>query len=144
MTWGTTPAAHDLAVRQILREVAAQDDYREYNRVEFADRRLTKFTTYGLTGELPPELGQLQHLTNLHLSLHQLTVLPPKIGQLHNPTHLELEYNQLDALAPEFGQLTNLSYLDLRGSPWPDGRTAIWRDQGFRIWSRESLPFCTD
>ena len=67
LTWGTTAAANDLAVLQILGEVTAAGDIRVPDRVEFADGRLTELTKYGLTGELPPELGQLSHLQFLQL-----------------------------------------------------------------------------
>ena len=48
----------------------------------------------GLTGEIPPEIGNLTNLTNLTLYNNQLT----------------------GSIPPEIGNLTNLTYLDLRGN----------------------------
>ena len=50
----------------------------------------------GLTGEIPPEIGNLTNLTNLTLYNNQLTgSIPPEIGNLTNMTNLYLRYNQL-------------------------------------------------
>jgi len=67
----------------------------------------------GLT-HLPPEIGQLTALTELHLGANQLATLPPEIGQLTALTVLFLHSNQLASLPPEIGQLTALTelYLD--------------------------------
>jgi Leucine-rich repeat (LRR) protein len=48
----------------------------------------------GLTA-LPPEIGQLTALTELHLSGNQLTALPPEIGQHKALTVLRLAGNPL-------------------------------------------------
>ena len=136
LTWGTTAAANDLAVLQILAEVA-QGDLRESGRMQFADGRLTQLEldwirltalppelgqlhnlrSLSLAGNelanLPPELGQLQHLKSLSLRNNQLTALPPALGQLQNLTILDLSHNQLTTLPPELGQLQNLKSLNL-------------------------------
>ena len=64
LTWGTTAAANDMAVLQILAEVA-QGDLRESGRMQFADGRLTQLELdwIRLTA-LPPELAQLQQPAN--------------------------------------------------------------------------------
>ncbi len=135
LTWGTTPAACDQAVLDILVEVGGQGDI--YDWAEFADGRLTSLNLYAnwlttlppeigqlqsLTSlvlyqnqltTLPPELGQLQNLTTLNLGGNQLTALPPVVIQLQNLTSLDLEQNQLTTLPPELGQLQNLTQLDL-------------------------------
>ncbi len=137
LTWGTTRAANDQAVLLILAEVGKSD---HQPRVTFEAGRLTKLTKYDLTGEIPPELGQLSNLQVLslrgdvnqglagpippelgqlaklaHLDLqdNQLTALPPEIGQLQNLRILELDHNQLTALPPVLGQLQNLRTLSL-------------------------------
>ena len=71
-----------------------------------------------LTGEIPPELGQLANLTSLQLSGNQLDgEIPPELGQLANLTYLQLSGNQLDGeIPPQLGQLTNLTYLWLEGN----------------------------
>ena len=63
--------------------------------------------------ELPPEIGQLQHLTTLHLNNNQLSELPPEIAQLQNLQNLRLNNNQLSELPPEIAQLQNLQSLSL-------------------------------
>ena len=67
----------------------------------------------GLTGEIPPEIGQLTNLTNLDLVGNQLTgEIPSEIGNLTNLTRLELYDNQLTGEIPvEIGNLTNLTRL---------------------------------
>jgi len=62
---------------------------------------------------LPPEIGQLQNLQTLNLSLYSLTHLPPEIGQLQNLQTLNLSLNELTHLPPEIGQLQNLQTLNL-------------------------------
>ena len=111
LTWGTTAAANDLAVLDILAELTRDISHPV---LQFADGRLTSLSlrVNQLTA-LPPEIGQLQHLTTLNLWMNQLTALPPEIGQLQNLTHLDLRGNQLTALVPELSQLTNLTSLDL-------------------------------
>ena len=62
---------------------------------------------------LPPEIGQLTALTQLHLFDNALSSLPPQIGQLMALTGLNLSGNQLSSLPPEIGQLTALTELYL-------------------------------
>ena len=70
----------------------------------------------GLTGEIPPEIGNLTNLTDLRLYGNQLTgAIPPEIGNLTNLTRLDLENNQLTgSIPPEIGNLTNLMGLGLQ------------------------------
>jgi internalin A len=63
--------------------------------------------------KLPPEIGQLKWLRQLHLSNTQLNTLPPEIGQLKALTQLHLTHNQLSHLPPELGQFTALTQLYL-------------------------------
>ena len=69
----------------------------------------------GLTGEIPPEIGNLTNLTFLDLHNNQLIgTIPPEIGNLTNLTYLYLSSNQLTGeIPPEIGNLTNLTYLRL-------------------------------
>jgi hypothetical protein len=62
---------------------------------------------------IPPEIGQLQNLTQLSLNYNQLTSIPPEIGQLQNLRELSLYSNRLTSIPPEIGQLQNLRDLVL-------------------------------
>jgi len=56
----------------------------------------------GLTGEIPPEIGNLTNLTFLDLQNNQLTgSIPSEIGNLTNLTNLDLRSNQLRGLIPD-------------------------------------------
>lgn len=69
----------------------------------------------GLTGNIPPEIGQLAKLLYLELSSNNLVgPIPPELGQLNSLTSLRLSFNQLEGPIPqEFGQLTYLATLEL-------------------------------
>ena len=77
----------------------------------------------GLTGTIPPELGNLSALTFLHLHSNQLTGgIPAKLGDLSNLTYLDLHSNQLTGGIPaKLGDLSNLTYLDLHSNQLTGG-----------------------
>ena len=67
-----------------------------------------------LMGTIPTEIGNLTNLEELVLANNQLTFIPPEIGNLTNLQYLYLSDNQLTGSIPaELGSLTNLQYLDL-------------------------------
>ncbi|MDE2847549.1 MAG: leucine-rich repeat domain-containing protein [Gemmatimonadota bacterium] len=68
-----------------------------------------------MTGSIPAELGQLEHLGELTLYGNQLTgSIPPELGQLEHLTILDLGYNQLTgSIPPELGRLEHLEELNL-------------------------------
>ena len=68
-----------------------------------------------LSGEIPPELGNLANLTVLSLIWNQLSgEIPPELGNLANLTVLSLIWNQLSGeIPPELGNLANLTVLSL-------------------------------
>lgn len=69
----------------------------------------------GLTGEIPPELGDLSNLEVLELSENGLTgEIPSELGDLSYLVHLSIWDNQLTGeIPPELGKLSNLDVLDL-------------------------------
>ena len=71
-----------------------------------------------LRGEIPPELGNLANLRQLHLSRNQLSgEIPPELGNLANLTELYLYKNQLSGgVPPELGNFANLTELYLDGN----------------------------
>ena len=66
--------------------------------------------------QLPVEIGQLTHLTELNLSNNKLTHLPVEIGQLIQLTTLYLNHNNLTQLPVEIGHLTQLTTLIIYGN----------------------------
>ena len=68
-----------------------------------------------LAGPIPPELGQLSHLTHIYLQHNQLAgPIPPELGQLSHLTHIYLQHNQLAGSIPsELWRITNLQELHL-------------------------------
>ena len=80
--------------------------------------RVTELNLTGnqLSGEIPPELGNLTTLTWLYLGLNQLSgEIPPELGNLVNLEQLYLDGNQLSGCVPSSlsGRLEDLS-----GSPF--------------------------
>ncbi len=68
-----------------------------------------------LSGEIPPELGNLAGLTILQLAGNQLTgKIPPELGRLSKLEWLILQANQLSGeIPPELGGLSNLRLMNL-------------------------------
>ena len=66
-----------------------------------------------LLGPVPPELGQLSRLDLLNLGMNDLSgTIPPELGQLSNLEILNFEWNDLSGpIPPELGQLSSLEYL---------------------------------
>ena len=67
-----------------------------------------------MTGEIPPELGNLTNLTTLNLGGDLTGEIPPELGNLTNLTTLNLGGDLTGEIPPELGNLTNLTYLSLR------------------------------
>ena len=69
----------------------------------------------GLTGEIPPELGDLENLERLNLSSNELTgEIPPELGDLEKLERLNLSGNELAGeIPPGLGNLASLTGLAL-------------------------------
>ena len=69
-------------------------------------------------GSIPPEIGSLDNLTRLELDDNEITgTIPPSLGNLINLTRLELDDNQLTGTIPSsLGNLTYLVLLELHGN----------------------------
>lgn len=66
----------------------------------------------GLT-TLPPEIGKLDHVTDLNLYNNKLLNLPAAIGHLRSLKNLSLSANKLETLPEQIGNLASLETLDL-------------------------------
>ena len=82
---------------------------------------------HGLSGAIPPELGDLANLDELILGGNLLWgAIPPELGGLSNLGYLSLVHNALSGpIPPELGGLSNLGYLflganDLSGAIPPE------------------------
>jgi len=83
-------------------------------------RVLRLYSSASLSGSIPPEIGNLSHLTELSLRGTSLTgPLPPELGDLNNLTDLRLNGVSLGPLPPELGNLRGLTKLNLRGVSGP-------------------------
>ena len=71
----------------------------------------------GLTGSLPPEIGDLNQLTSLYLDDNRLSgSLPAEIENLTELQLARLGGNQFDRIPLEFFGIRNLAFLDLHGN----------------------------
>ena len=88
--------------------------------------RVTELYLYELSGEIPPELGNLANLVWLFLEGNQLSgEIPPELGNLANLAILFLIENQLSGeIPPELGNLANLTQVEPRREPVERGDTA--------------------
>ena len=72
--------------------------------------------SWGLTGEIPTQLGDLSSLIDLNLTDNELTgEIPSELGDLSSLRDLDLDHNRLTGEIPaELGELTSLFVLSLR------------------------------
>jgi Leucine-rich repeat (LRR) protein len=66
-----------------------------------------------LSGNLPPEMGNLSSLRYLNLTANQITSIPPELGNLSSLQELDLGYNRLTGLPLELGNLSSLQTFNL-------------------------------
>ena len=79
------------------------------------DADAQRLISHGLSGPIPPELGNLSELRRLVLDVNELTgPIPPELGNLINLTRLNLDDNDLSGPIPaELGSPANLTILGL-------------------------------
>lgn len=91
-----------------------------WNGVFVTSSRVTTISLFSenLTGDIPPEIGNLTALTNLSLGINNLSgSLPAEIGGLSSLTNLNLLNNDLSgSIPPEIGALTSLTALSFTGN----------------------------
>ena len=77
-----------------------------------------RYTSNGLSGSIPPDLGQLESLVGLYLPANELSgSIPPELGNLSKLRIMHLGFNQLSgSIPPELGNLSNLLNLYLLGN----------------------------
>ena len=103
-----------------------------------------RFITRGLTGSIPPELGQLSNLTRLALRRDELTgEIPGSLGSLSNLTVLSLDRQRLTGEIPgSLGSLSNLTWLRLTGNSFTGCIPSALRDVANNDLSSLGLPYC--
>ena len=82
-------------------------------RLDLSGTGVALESRHGLSGPIPPELGDLANLEELRLSLNELTgPIPSELGNLRRLETLYLHYNALTGpIPPELGGLANLKRL---------------------------------
>ena len=102
-----------------------------------ADGRVTdlQLSSNYLSGQIPPDLGNLEELQVLSISGNQLTdIIPPELGKLVNLKHLRLDHNKLSGELPRtLTELTLLSGLYFGDNA---GLCAPNTDEAFMAWLR--------
>ena len=87
-------------------------------RLAILDSNTRQLTTNGLSGSIPPELGNLSNLQRLDIIGAELTgSIPSELGNLSNLQRLRISYSELSgSIPPEIGRLHNLTSLGLVGN----------------------------
>jgi len=114
-----------------LKEIETNDvrfdwsDHGDFDKKEFKvdvedymDVKRIQWTHDELTGEIPPELGELSNLERLYLKNNELTgEIPSELGKLRNLKYLDLRSNELTGeIPPELGDLKDLERLYLQSN----------------------------
>ena len=84
----------------------------------YYDPQLDQWMNNGVSGPIPPELGDLTDLTHLRFFNNRLSgPIPPEIGKLTNLIELDFYLNDLTgSIPPELGNLSRLDHLLLSGN----------------------------
>ena len=111
-----------------------------------AEGRVTHLNLAGnqLSGEIPPELGNLANLRWLHLADNRLSgEIPPELGNLDSLGELHLANNHLSGeISPELGRLANLEGLDLSGNQLSCVSAEMEPETAQVLAGRLGLPVC--
>ena len=95
-------------------------------------QRVTKLelASSGLTGEIPPQLGDLTALTDLRLNNNQLSgEIPPSLGSLTNITQFDVSRNSLIGRVPSsLSQYTGLRFVYLAYNSFTGCVPYTWED----------------
>lgn len=90
-----------------------------WDGIECANGHVTRIKIFGgLSGTIPPELGNLPNLVRLTLNNTDLSgPIPTELANLTNLTLLSLQHNELTgSIPPELGKLTKLEHLAASGN----------------------------
>ena len=93
-------------------EIRAEDFER------LANLEVLNLQANGLSGPIPPELGNLSNLKGLYLGGNELSgPIPAELGKLTNLEELDLHDNELSGpIPPWLGDLVKLDWLNLEGN----------------------------
>lgn len=92
-----------------------------------------------VSGDIPPEIGNLTNLRQLNLRNNQVTSLPSEIGKLTNLFSLDLRNNHLHSIPSEIGNLFLLRYLELDNNPLNLLPSEIWTLTGINWLSLRNI-----
>ena len=86
--------------------------------MSYWDPQTEQWISNGVSGPIPPELGNLANLEHLYLHENDLTgPIPTELGRLTDLESLSLESNDLSGpIPPELGELASLTWLSLRSN----------------------------
>ena len=100
-----------------------------------AEKKLKELNLFRLgLEELPLEIVECTHLTELYFSGNEITSIPEALGQLSNLKGLLLLNNQIAEIPEAIRSMKNLEELDLRGNPVPIPPQVLGRGQGYGGW----------
>ncbi|XP_060194556.1 probable leucine-rich repeat receptor-like protein kinase At1g35710 isoform X3 [Lycium barbarum] len=98
----------------INEDIRAHQDITKHHKQEYTIQ--LNLSEGDLSGRIPPQVGNLTHLTRLDLSRNNLHgPIPTSLLNLQSLCYLDLSENSLSGNLPAF-QMKSLQYMDLRGN----------------------------